>query len=266
MLPVPLAAAGAVAGAAYLNARFSLGQDLLYFRISAAALLGLFRATRADKLNVFYVLEQHALNKTSADRAFILFEGKSYTYAETYQIVLRYGSWLRERHGVRERDIVALDYQNSETFMFLWFAIWAIGAKPAFINYNLQGAALTHCLRASTAKIALVEPLVADSLTEEVRQELPGMNFIIFTPEVEAEAQSQEPTRYPDAVRSESEHVNMAILIYTSGTTGMPKPAVVSWAKVYMAATMSGKGTGLVPSDVFYTVMHSRLRHGGGLL
>ena len=255
MLPVPLAAAGAVAGAAYLNARFSLAHDLLYFRVSAAGLLSLFRAKRANKFNVFYVLEQHALNKTSAGRAFILFEGKSYTYAETYHTVLRYGAWLRERHGVRERDIVALDYQNSDTFMFLWFAIWAIGAKPAFINYNLQGAALTHCLRASTAKIALVEPLVADSLTEEVRQELPGMNFIVFTPEVETEALSQEPTRYPDAVRSESEHVNMAILIYTSGTTGMPKPAVVSWAKIYMAANMSAKGTGLAPNDVFYTVM-----------
>lgn len=256
MVPIPLAAAGAVAGAAYLNARFSLAHDLLFFRIAGASLLNILRAVRSDKINVFYVLEKQALDKSTAGRPFILFEGKSYTYAETYETVLRYGAWLREHHGVRERDIVALDYQNSDTFIFLWFAIWAIGAKPAFINYNLQGAALTHCLRASTSTLAIVDPLVAESVTDEVRQELPNMKFVVFAPEVEAEARSQHPVRYPDAVRSESEYVSMAILIYTSGTTGMPKPAVVSWAKIYMASMMSSKSVGLGPGEVLYTVSH----------
>ncbi|KAK4151127.1 fatty acid transporter protein [Chaetomidium leptoderma] len=255
MVPVPLAAAGALAGAAYLNARFSLAHDLLFFRITGSTLFHVFRAGRADRINFFYQLEKQALDKSTAEKAFILFEGKSYSYAETYQTVLRYGAWLHERHGVRERDVVALDYQNSETFIFLWFALWAIGAKPAFINHNLQGAALTHCLRASTAKLAVVDPLVAESVTEEVRQALPNMEFAVFTAEVEAEARGHEPVRYPDAVRTESDPIAMALLIYTSGTTGMPKPAMVSCAKVYMAAMMSSKGAGMVLGDVIYTCM-----------
>ncbi|KAK4039873.1 fatty acid transporter protein [Parachaetomium inaequale] len=255
MAPVPLAAAGALAGAAYLNARFSLAHDLLFFRILGSSLFSLFRAQRADKINAFYVLEQQALDKTTGGKPFILFEGRSFTYAETYETVLRYGAWLRERHGVRERDVVALDYQNSETFVFFWFALWAVGAKPAFINHHLQGAALTHCLRESTAKLAVVDPRVAESVTEEVRRELSGMRFVVFTPEVEAEAREQEPVRYPDAVRSEGEPTDMAILIYTSGTTGMPKPAVVSWAKGYMAANISAKGTDAGQTDVIYTCM-----------
>lgn len=254
MVPIPLVAAGAAAGAAYLNARFSLAHDLLFFRISGGTLFNLFRAKRADRINFFYVLEEYALDKATAGKPLVLFEGKSYTYAQTYDTTLRYGAWFRERHGVRQGDIVALDYQNSETFIFLWFALWSIGAKPAFINYNLQGAALTHCLRASTATLAIVDPRVADGVTEDVRAELPNMNFLVFTPEVEAEAQGQEPVRYPDAVRSESEYVNMAILIYTSGTTGMPKPAIVSWAKVRMAATMSASGTASGSDDIMYTV------------
>ncbi len=171
-------------------------------------------------------------------------------------MALRYGAWLRKRHGVLERDIVAFEHQNSETFIFLWFGIWAIGAKPAFINYNLQGAALTHTLRVSTAKIAIIDPLVAGSLTDEVRQEFPDVNFITFTPEVEAEAQRQEPTRYPDSTRSESETANLAVLIYTSSTTGMPKPAVVSWTKFYSSGNLSATGTGLKPGEVYYTVCH----------
>ncbi len=83
MLPVSLAAAGAVAGAAYLNARFSLGEDLRWLRITGSTMYKLSRATRTDKINAFYVLEGHALEKKSADRAFIIFGGKSYSYAET---------------------------------------------------------------------------------------------------------------------------------------------------------------------------------------
>ncbi|KXX75946.1 Fatty acid transporter protein [Madurella mycetomatis] len=255
MVSLPLALAGAVAGSAYLNARFSLEHDLLFFRIAGSTLLNLIRAVRADRLNVFYVLEKQVLDKHTARRPFILFEGKSYTYAETYQAVLQYGVWMREHHGVREGDIVALDYQNSETFIFLWFAMWSIGAKPAFINHHLQGATLTHCLRESTAKLAIVDPRVAGSVTEEVRQHLPGMNFVVLTPDIEAEIRSLEPVRYPDAVRATDEYIGMAILIYTSGTTGMPKPAVVSWAKVYMAAMITSSGTNTRPDDVLYTCM-----------
>jgi acyl-CoA synthetase (AMP-forming)/AMP-acid ligase II len=256
MVPVPLAAAGVVAGAAYLNARFSLEHDCLFFRILGSTSLNLFRAARADRINIFYVLEKQALDKTTARRPFILFQGTSYTYAETYQLVLRYGAWLQERYGLRQGDVVALDYENSDTFIVLWFALWAIGAKPAFINYNLQGAALTHCLRKSSAKLAIIDPKVAGSVTDDIQRDLSDVRFVTFTSEAQAEARSTEPTRYPDAVRTESDRVAMAILIYTSGTTGMPKPAVVSWAKTYAAAMISVKGTHMRPEDVVYTASY----------
>lgn len=254
MVPVPVTAAGALAGAVYLNARFSLAHDLLFFRIFGSTLFNLFRAGLAGRLNVFYVLEAQALDKATGAKSFILFEGRSVSYAEAYETVLRYGAWLKEHRGVREGDVVALDYENSDTFVFVWFALWAIGAKPAFINYHLQGAALAHCLRASTARLAIVDPRVAESVSENVRKEVSGMEFVVFVPELEAEAQRQEPVRYPDAVRTEKEPTDMAMLIYTSGTTGMPKPAIMSWAKVYVAANMSAKGTDSKPGDVFYTV------------
>jgi acyl-CoA synthetase (AMP-forming)/AMP-acid ligase II len=265
MIPSPITAAGALAGAAYLNARWSLAHDVLYFRLLGSTLLRLFLAGRADKLNVFYVLEQHAGDKSTASRPFMLFEGRTYSYAETYETVLRYGAWLRECCGVRQGEIVALDYRNSEAFVFLWFAIWAIGAKPAFINYHLQGAALAHCLRASTAKLVLADPRVAGAVTERVQQEVPGLRFVVFTPEVESEARGQEPVRYPDAVRSESDKFNMAVLIYTSGTTGMPKPAIVSWTKIYLGPNMVSKGTASGPNDIIsiqYAIPKPRVERG----
>ncbi|KAK0717414.1 hypothetical protein B0T26DRAFT_740826 [Lasiosphaeria miniovina] len=163
----------------------------------------------------------------------------AHTYAETYQKVLRYGAWLRTHHG------------NSDTFVFLWFAIWAVSAKPAFINYHLNGAQLAHCSRAATASLAILDPRLEARLNDDVRQQVPDMKFVVFTPECEPEALRTEPVRFPDSVRTEDSYTAMAILIYTSGTTGLPKPAIVSWGKIYVAAMLSGNGTGTKTSDVF---------------
>lgn len=259
MVPLPAAVAGALAGTAYLNARFSLAHDWLFFRIIGSTLLNLTWAKRVDNINLFYVLEKHARNNSLTGKPFVIFEGKEYSYAETYDKVLRYGTWLRKRLGVKERDIVALNYQNSETFVFLWFALWAIGAKPAFINYNLQGAALTHCLQKSTANLVLVDPLFASSITEQLREGLSGVKFVVFNTDAKSEAGAQVPVRYPDEVRTEPDPTNMALLIYTSGTTGMPKPAIVTWKKIYGGAAVSTKGTNAGQKDIFYTVSSPHL-------
>ncbi|KAK3326924.1 hypothetical protein B0T19DRAFT_148862 [Cercophora scortea] len=257
-LPLPVALPLAAASAAYLSARLSLAQDLLFLRITTSALINVVRAVRADKISFFYVLEAHARHPSTASSTFLLFEGKSYTYAETYARALQHGTWLHTRHGVRAGDVVAVNFQNSDTFIFLWFGLWAIGARPAFINYNLTGTPLVHSLRESSARLAVVDPRVigAHGVTDEVRRELEGaVEFVVFDEGVEQEVKATMGVRLPDEARAVESHVGLAILIYTSGTTGLPKPAVVSWTKIYMAAMLSGKGTGMKKGDVFYTSM-----------
>lgn len=254
MSSLALGAAAAVLGSKYLSARLGLEHDLIFAKIVGGTLLNITLAVRAGKLNFFYILEHHALAKSTANKPFILFEDKSYTYAETYEIVLRYGTWLKKHKGVNQGDIVALDYQNSAMFMFLWFGLWSIGARPAFINYQLQGDALAHCMRESTAKLALVDPLVEGNLSSDVREKIPGVNFVVVTEDVQIEVESVEAVRYPDELRRENNYVGTAILIYTSGTTGLPKAAIISWAKVFIGSGLAAVGTGMGKDDVFYTV------------
>ncbi|KAG7116883.1 Fatty acid transporter protein like [Verticillium longisporum] len=237
-MPVPLAVAlpGAAAGAAYLNARMSLWYDVHLVQCALPATLSALWRERTDRLSPFYVLERHAQNKSSADRAFIIFEGKSWTYAQVYENVLRYGAWLRERHGVKPKDIVAVDFQNSDVFIFIWFGLWSIGAKPAFMNYNLTGSALAHCIKTATT-------------------ELEAVTFVEFDPTTLAGIAATEPRRYPDADRSEDKYQNIAILIFTSGTTGMPKPAIVSWAKCIVGGIFTSRFISNSTNDVFYTSM-----------
>ena len=208
----------AAASLAYLNARTSFWYDGLLLRSVVPAALRFFLRSRRDRLSQFYVLEELARAEDSAGRPLLIFEGKSYTYAEVYMTALRYGTWLRERHGVKAGDIVAMDLQNSDVFVFCWLGLWSIGSKPAFINYNLTGQSLTHCVRAAMTRLILVDVAVAASVGDDVREALPSVEFVILAPHVEAEILATDPVRCPDRDRTEDEGANMAMLVYTSGT------------------------------------------------
>lgn len=156
-------------------------------------------------------------------------------------------------------EIVAIDFMNSEHFIFIWVGLWSIGAKPAFINYNLTDKALAHCIRVSTARVVFVDPQVQHNVTQDVRDELPNVQFEFFTPELEVESMATEGVREPDSTRSDDKSTNMAILIYTSGTTGLPKGAIVSWQKVLGTAKLIPTWSSLNQNDIFYTVsIHTR--------
>ena len=254
-LPLLARATAAAAASAYLSARLSLPDDLLFYKISGSTLLNMLRAHRAGRTNLYYLLEERALSPATASDPFLIFEGRTHTYAETYARVLRWGEYLRSRHGVQPGEVVALDFMNSDNFVFLWFALWSLGATPAFVNYYLTGRPLVHTLQTSKARLVLVDPQVAGNLTEQVRADAgEGVTFLQVDDRVEKEVEATEPKRQADEGRKVESHVGMAILIYTSGTTGMPKPAVMSWLKIYAASMMAAKGTGLGKGDVFYLV------------
>jgi acyl-CoA synthetase (AMP-forming)/AMP-acid ligase II len=253
IVPLSIAAPAAVAGLKYLDARLGLTYD---YRLIGSAFKAQFRLAlkeKKDRLNFFYVLEDHAKGK-QANEILLIFGGRQWTYKEVYEIALKYGTWLKTKYNVKPKEIVAMDFMNSEKFVFIWLGIWAIGGKPAFINYNLTGKALAHCIRVSTSRLAFVDPEVADHVTQDVRDELSAVQFEIFTPELEADVMSTEGIREPDAVRTDDKPQNMAVLIYTSGTTGLPKGAIVSWTKIHVGTGFIPPWMGFTKKDIFYTV------------
>ena len=231
-----------------------MSNDLHLLRSAVPSALQLLVRSRRGRLNLFYTLEERATHKSSADRPFLLFEGRRYTYKQTYEQALRYGAWLRRRHGVRPRDIVAMDFQNSELFVFLWFGLWSIGARPAFINYNLTGHALVHCVQAATTRLMVVDPAVAAKVDDATRKQLPDVKVVILTPQIQAEIAEAKPVRAPDVDRSGEKSQEMAMLIYTSGTTGLPKPAIVSYAKCIIGSNYTSRWIRRTPDSVMYTV------------
>ena len=256
-VPLALAAPAAVAGLAYLNARTSFTYDLRVTGNGIKAQILIALRTKKDRLSAFYILEDHALGK-QANETFLVFEGKQWTYKEFYDIAVKHGTWLKTKYNIKSKQVVAMDFMNSDKFMFVWFGLWSIGAKPAFINYNLTDKALAHCIRASTSPLVFLDPEIQDKVTQEVRDELPGVLFEVYTPELEAEAMAIDAVRVPDSDRSEDKSQNMALLVFTSGTTGLPKPAIVSWTKVQAAGILVPSWMGIKKTDIVYTVrLHS---------
>ncbi|KAL5338440.1 hypothetical protein BJX70DRAFT_388652 [Aspergillus crustosus] len=263
-IPLSLAGPALATTLAYLNARYSLFYD-------AKILHGLFKsiiksrlAQRRDTLNLFYTLESHALNPASKDRPFIVYNGRSWTFSEAYVVALRYGTWFKKVHGVKSRDIVALDMMNSSTFLFIWLGLWSIGAVPAFINYNLTGKPLTHSVRTSTARLLIVDEDVRSSFgpdelatfsSPDFREDGGPIEIVFHTPEIEAQILQTEAIRENDEARGNAQLRDMAILIYTSGTTGLPKPAIVSWRKSWSGSIFVSTFIELATHDRVFTCM-----------
>ncbi|KAI9834409.1 MAG: hypothetical protein M1819_003020 [Sarea resinae] len=258
-----MALSAAAASLAYLDARIALHVDYKLITSLGAATVKLHLREYRDKVSLFYILEEHAHSSSVANTPFFLYGGREWTYKETYEMVLRYGNWLKTTFDVAPAEIVAMDFMNSQDFVFIWFGLWSIGAQPAFINYNLSGQSLLHCVQSSSARLLLVDEDVKDKFGAELLNELAGqgsgddkksVEVIFFTPERQAQALTSDPTRYPDSVRSGRKLHDMAILIYTSGTTGLPKPAVVSWLKLNLAGRFASRWMGWGRKDRMYTV------------
>ncbi|KAK7178946.1 hypothetical protein DPSP01_010354 [Paraphaeosphaeria sporulosa] len=163
--------AAATAGIAYLNGRYGLSYDYGILSSLIVAQIRARLAERNDKLNLFYELEAQA-KSSNRQRPWIIsgHSGETWSYAEAYEIVLKYGTWLKSK-GVQKEEVVAMDFMNSEVFIWVWYGLWSIGAKPAFINYNLTGAPLFHTVRTSTARLLLVDQNSQENFKESVMAE-----------------------------------------------------------------------------------------------
>ncbi|KAI0172552.1 fatty acid transporter [Hypoxylon sp. FL1284] len=259
-----LTAAGAVGGAAfaaYLNARFHIRRDLAAGSNKArTALLTMHMAKQfqSGKTHLYNAVEDRA-NGPMGHLTFLVFEGRELTCMEFYKALQPVGNWLLDL-GVEKGDMVALDGGNSVEYLLLWFALEAIGATVAFINCNLTGKALVHCVKLSGARHLLADSDVRQ-LVSPVEDELvsAGAQTIYYDTEFFNTFTKKEPL--PASRRTGAKPTDVVSLIYTSGTTGMPKGTIITRAR-YMMLQLAGSLPGVVPGDRLYTCLP--LYHASG--
>ncbi|KAI1946683.1 long-chain fatty acid transporter fat1 [Ophidiomyces ophidiicola] len=263
-LPLSVTVPAATTLAAYLNARFSFFYDVKLVSSIARAVFRRNFWSWKGRANLFYNLEGHALDSKMGSQPFLVYQGKTWTFQETYQTVLRYGNWLKKTHNVRPGDVIALDFMNCPAFLFMWMGLWSIGAIPSMINYNLTKAPLEHCVRICDAKLLIVEgdlrsqfppEQVAVFNTPGFKRDGGSIEVIFHDSELESQILTTDAVRPPDSDRGNQELTSTCMFIYTSGTTGLPKAAIITWSKAITGATFMHEAMDLRQTDRVYTCM-----------
>ena len=147
-------AAGSLAGAAYLDGKFHIRKDLEALSRLRKGAKEYARVVKEDKVCFWYVVEEQC--KKSWNRRAIWSREAEYTFGRLYEESVQYAQWMLEQ-GVKPGELVGMYMMNSPRFMSVWFACSAIGAAPAFINFNLEGKALMHCLEVCQMRLLIVD-------------------------------------------------------------------------------------------------------------
>ena len=179
-------------------------------------------------------------------------------------------------------DIVAVDFTNKPTFLFLWLGLLCIGAVPAFMNSNLSSTSLMHCISISKTKLFIFDSEVANSV-ESIKDQLTAAKIrsiclldstehldLLWTETLsEHDISQQSDERPPDSLRKGTKLTETEMLLYTSGTTGLPKAAIITFRKLLGGPTIFKHCLNLTPSDRLFTCMplyhSSALVLGAGL-
>lgn len=267
--------AAAAIGAAYLEAKTLISEDAYMIRGAMTNGLDFFYNAWKGKVQYWYAFED-AVKKYPNNPAIVypkpiegkkpaspdsyddLFEVETYTYQMLYDEVLKMSHLLRNKYGVTANDTIALNAMNSPLFIIVWFAIWNLGATPAFINYNLADKSLLHCLKVGHASIMFVDTEVEDNVRPslgEIKSEA-KCDTVFMDAEFLAGYAASPAYRAPDYERHpEQKDYDTAVLIYTSGTTGLPKPAIMSWKKAKLMSSLYGHSIRLKNNGVVYSAM-----------
>uniref|UniRef100_A0A673X0F9 long-chain-fatty-acid--CoA ligase n=1 Tax=Salmo trutta TaxID=8032 RepID=A0A673X0F9_SALTR len=210
---------------------------------------------RRRRKPLFLVLDRFLEQSVAhADRPFIVFENKTYSYLDTDRRSNKIANALQRHSKLRPGDTVALFMGNEPAFIFTWLALAKLGCPVALLNYNIRSRSLLHCFNCCI-------PLVQEQgvCVYLMTKQCDTLGVEGFSDQVE----EASDTPLPQALRSDITFKSPALYIYTSGTTGLPKAAVLNQNRL-LAALAVLDSTGVIPGDVIY--LNLPLYHTAGFL
>lgn len=141
-----------------------------------------------------------------------------YSWDETYRLSNKYGHFL-QANGVVSGSMVGFYLMNSPEFVFTSLGTWSMGCGLGWINYNLAGDSLVHCLKVSTARVVMVdEDESCRARIEEVRGRIEkelGMKIIILDAETKRAIDAMPDTPVDEKHRKAIKPMDPALLMYT---------------------------------------------------
>ncbi|KAL5004482.1 hypothetical protein ScPMuIL_017938 [Solemya velum] len=192
----------------------------------------------------------------------VIFEDKIYTYDFVNQQANRVAN-IALNWKLNIADTVAMMVYNSPEFIWTFLGLQKLGLAVSFINYNLHGKSLLHCLQISEAKVFIVgEGTELLHAVDGIKDDLDDLPIY-----VQGSLQSQLLPSYqswddlmcaslPVPVCRDVRHAitpaTPVCYIFTSGTTGLPKSVIIPQQKVLSIASFV-ELLGFGQTDIIYS-------------
>lgn len=199
--------------------------------------------------------------KVAADREFIVFEEKSYSYRDAERHVQATSAALARR-GVKAGDRVGVYSTNHPTSVFLLLALAGLGAIMVPVNPEYGAEEVRYIF--SHAEVCGI--VCAPDLYETAALACAGMPvkpWIILNESAAAAGSSEGQATLQDEILKsgspiEATHPSAAttcLFIYTSGTTGFPKAVMHSQGNLVTAGEGFVERMHLQPADRLLCVL-----------
>jgi fatty-acyl-CoA synthase len=189
-----------------------------------------------------------------------VYEGRRFTWAQTYERCRRFASFLTGR-GIGRGDTVAAMLPNLPAMNEAHFAVPMTGAVLNALNIRLDAAAIAFQLDHGGARLLLVDPEFSGVITEALGRMTGPKPTVIDVDDVSfAGGQRIGELEYEAALAEGSPDFSSAFpldewdaiaLGYTSGTTGNPKGVVTHHRGAYLNAVSNILAAGLGQHPVY---------------
>jgi fatty-acyl-CoA synthase len=194
------------------------------------------------------------------DHISAVYEGRVFTWAQTYGRCRRFASFLAARN-IGSGDTVAAMLPNIPAMNEVHFAVPMAGAVLNALNIRLDASSIAFQLDHGGAKIILVDPEFAGVIAEALTLMTGPKPFVIDVDDAAfAGGKRIGELEYEDALSQGDENFtarppqdewDAIALSYTSGTTGNPKGVVTHHRGAYLNAVSNILAANLGPHPVY---------------
>jgi fatty-acyl-CoA synthase len=225
------------------------------------------RGVKPDSKDTIVDIVGRWAQRTPGNPAIIASDG-ALSYSALDRAADRVAHWARA-NGIGRGGCVALLMENRPEYAAAWLGLLKVGAIAAFINTNLRGQALAHCVLACEARHVIVERELAEAYRE-------AFGDITSPPQAWVLGGRHEGGRdfdaalaaVPDAPadprwREDVVCADTAFYIFTSGTTGLPKAAKISHLRMLFMMHGFSASLNTRASDRIYNVLPMYHSAGG---